>query len=255
MQAALSWRQTKTFTLASIKSRYRNTFAGFLWVICGPLLVYGVQAYVFSEVLKINYDNYLLFLLSGLLPWIFFNQSISMSTTLISTQARLLKSFPIHPLTSLVALVLDNLINLALTFVFIFIFILIFSSSLPPFHFLPLLPSMISLLIWTVSVGWLLSISQVFFYDTKFVVDYGMNILFYMTPIFYPAKLVPENLRWIVEYNPVAIVLAPFQAVSQVAMETSFELLIAKSFFVSLTMLVLVCFVWSRQKNALYFKL
>jgi lipopolysaccharide transport system permease protein len=255
MQAALSWKQTKTFAVASIKSRYRNTFAGFLWVICGPLLIYGVQGYVFSTVLKINYDNYLLFLLSGLLPWIFFQQSISMSTTLISSQARLLKSFPIHPLTSLVALVLDNLINFVITFFFLFALILIFTSSLPTVDLLPMLPALLSLLIWTIAVGWLLSICQVFFYDTKFVVDYGMNILFYLTPIFYPAKLVPEHLRWIVDYNPIAIILAPFQSISQTPSDFSPNFLVAKSFLVSITTLALAYAVWSKRKNALYFKL
>jgi lipopolysaccharide transport system permease protein len=253
--AALSWKQTKTFTVASIRSRYRNTFAGFIWVICGPLVMYAVQGYVFSTILKVDYQNYLLFLLSGLLPWIFFQQSISMSTTQIFNQARLLKSFPIHPLTSLVALILDNLINFMVAFIFIFIGLYFFLPTLPTENMIYLLPALLSLLIGTLAVGWFLSVLQIFFYDTKFVVDYGMVLLFYLTPIFYPAHFVPEKYQWMVTWNPLGRLLAPFQALSQADTAPLYPILIAKSFLVSGSLFLTALLFWKWKKNALYFKL
>ena len=61
----LYWVQVKNLTVANMKSRYRKTFAGFLWVVMSPILIYGVQSLVFKHFLKIDIPDYSLFLLGG----------------------------------------------------------------------------------------------------------------------------------------------------------------------------------------------
>src|ERR1035437_5970491 len=86
-------RQVRALTVANLKSRYRKTFVGFLWVILNPLILYGVQSLVFMKFLKLQVPNYTLFLLSGLLPWVFIVQSVEMCTSLIVINGKLFKSF------------------------------------------------------------------------------------------------------------------------------------------------------------------
>ena len=72
-------RQLISLTLANMKARYRKTFAGFLWVILNPIILYSVQSVVFRKILKIELPDYSLFLLGGLLPWIFITSTLEMS--------------------------------------------------------------------------------------------------------------------------------------------------------------------------------
>ena len=85
------WVQVWELTVASLKSRYRKTFAGFLWVVLNPLMMFGVQSLVFKTFMKIQVPDYHLFLLGGLLPWIFFSSTIQMGTPIFVTQSHLLR--------------------------------------------------------------------------------------------------------------------------------------------------------------------
>ena len=75
MMNDLNWQQIKVLTVANMKARYRKTMIGFFWVVLGPILMYSVQAFVFQKFLKLELHNYYLFLLGGLLPWIFITSS------------------------------------------------------------------------------------------------------------------------------------------------------------------------------------
>ena len=92
------WEQIRVLTAANLKTRYRKTWAGFLWVILNPLTMYWIQTQVFSRFLKLNVSNYALFLLSGLLPWIFIVQTLEMCASLFVWSSRMFKAFPVSPL-------------------------------------------------------------------------------------------------------------------------------------------------------------
>src|SRR5258708_5886389 len=122
------WRQIIILTAANLKSRYRKTIAGFLWVIINPLLMFWVQSQIFIKVMKISLTNYPLFLLSGLLPWLFMTQSLEMSATIFNQMGSALKAFPVHPFVFLAAQLIDNFINFIAAFLVLLIPIVLFSS-------------------------------------------------------------------------------------------------------------------------------
>src|SRR5690606_4851573 len=99
MKTVFDLRRTAILTSASMRTRYRNSILGFAWVILNPLILMSAQAYVFVGVLKIEMDNYVLYLMSGLLPWIFLSQTLEMTATLYVFQGSLLKSLNLHPMT------------------------------------------------------------------------------------------------------------------------------------------------------------
>src|SRR5271154_4561101 len=103
MNTLIFVRQSRALAAANLKSRYRRTVAGFLWVVLNPLIMFGVQSMIFRHVLKIQISNYFLFLLSGLLPWIFITQSMDMCTSLFQANGGVLKSFHLNPLVLLTA--------------------------------------------------------------------------------------------------------------------------------------------------------
>jgi lipopolysaccharide transport system permease protein len=245
--------QIVDLTVASLKSRYRKTFAGFIWVIMNPLLMFGVQSLVFKKFLKVNVPDYSIFLLSGLLPWIFFTQTIQMGTPVFVSQSQLLRSFKINPMVIVGSQILDNFINFLLSFLVILIPFYIYSSR--PLELLVLLPlAIIPLAIGTMSLTIILSILNVFFRDINYVVGFIFNLFFFITPIFYPIEFIPENWRWLTYFNPIAYFLEPFRCVLYQG-ANGFILSLAKGFLVSSFLMVLACIIWKRKKNDFYYRL
>ncbi len=253
MELKFFWVQVRELTIASLKSRYRKTFAGFVWVVLNPLLLFGVQSLVFKSFLKIELSNYYLFLLGGLLPWVFLSSTIQMSTPIFVTQSHLLRSFKINPMVILSAQIFDNFINFMASLFFTLIpFYYFYHKSFLGLSLLPI--ALLPLLIGTMALSLLLSLTNVFFRDTNFVVGFAFNLLFYLTPIFYPKNFIPPSWHWIVDYNPILYLLEPFR---QLIYFDGHQFLISlmKGLFVSITLLVVGIITWKRKRNVFYHRL
>jgi ABC-type polysaccharide/polyol phosphate export permease len=247
------WIQVRELSLASIKSRYRSTWAGFVWVVINPLLMFGVQSLVFKNFMRIEVPNYYLFLLGGLLPWIFITSTIQMATPTIVNSSQLLRSFKINPLVIIYAQVLDNFINFMASLLITLIPFLFFYDV----HFfnLMLLPlSLIPILVGTLSISLIMAIQGVFFRDLNFILSFAFSVLFYLTPIFYPREFVPESWQWIIDINPFYYLLSPFR-LSIVNSSEGYWISLAKGLFIALILMVGAFINWRRKQNAIYFKL
>jgi ABC-type polysaccharide/polyol phosphate export permease len=253
MELKFFWAQVRDLTVASLKSRYRKTFAGFIWVVLSPLLMFGVQSLVFKTFMRIQVPDYNLFLLGGLLPWIFFSSTIQMTTPLFVSQSHLLRSFKINPMVIFGSQVLDNFINFVASFLLIVLpFYLTTGRDFSTLLLLPL--ALIPLLIGTLSIGVALSTINVFFRDTNFVMGFIFNLLFYITPVFYPKEYIPTNWQWIVDFNPAIYLLNPFRSIIYFS-DGTFWMACLKGFGVSLVLFLAAVMIWKRKRNAFYYKL
>ena len=249
-------RQSRVLTISNLKGRYRKTWAGFLWVVLNPLILFGTQCLVFKLFLKVEVPNYALFLVSGLLPWLFFTQSLDMCMPILQWSGRLFKSMPIHPMVYLLAQVLDNFINFLAAFLLILLPVWIVGMTEFHWQALALLPLAVFSLVMGVSgIAWIASILQVFFRDTRYVVNFGVHMLFFLTPIFYPVSFVPEGLRWLVDLNVLYQLISPFRFLIH-----DFDLRLAlgalgRSFAVGAVFFGGAILLWRKVRNALYFAL
>ena len=253
-QLQIVTRQALVMTKASLKNRYRSTWGGFVWVLLFPILIFSAQAYAFHYILKIQMENYLLFLLSGLIPWIFISSSIDMGTATYVNYGTLLKSLPINPLSLLVSQVADNFLNYLIAFTVILIPIA-FSSQFDFSRLISFLPAFISVLLFVVGLAHLLATVNVFYRDVRFVVSFILQVSLFLTPIFYPRQLIPPALEWYVHINLFALLLAPFQTVAVGTSMDSYGADLAISFLVSLSIIVISIVYWKRKKNEIYFRL
>lgn len=248
------WRQIKVLVRANLKSRYRKTIAGFFWVVFNPIIIFGVQSQVFSKFLRLDVPNYYLFLLSGLLPWIFILQTLEMCTSIFVANGQLLKSFPAHPIVYLMAQILDNAINFAAAFVLLLVPVWLYQPSNPIGLMMLFLPC-ITLVLAVVGMAWFLATLQVFFRDTRFIVTFVMNISFFLTPVFYPVEYVPAEYRWLVVFNPFYRLIEPFRiALYEFAWEP-FGVAMVKALGVAVLSLGLATYYWRSKRNALYFNI
>jgi lipopolysaccharide transport system permease protein len=237
-------------TLANLKSRYRNTFYGFMWVILNPILTFAVQAYAFTIIFKIHYLNYSTFLLSGLLPWLFIIQSIEMCTNIFVMNSNFVRNLPVSPLVLVYTQILDNFVNFLCSF--LILIIIFFFKNPGKFNILFFLPlPVLSLGVGIGSLCLILASINVVLRDLKFVVSFVMSLLFYLTPIFYPPLFIPEQYRFVVILNPIYYIIRPFQILTMQGATREFFLSVVLSYGFSLLLVVASFFTWKKMRKFL----
>lgn len=114
----------KTNVKKDIRGKYKASFLGVLWSFINPLLMVLVYAIVFPYIMRIETENYLIFLICGVIPWNFFTQCISGGTTSINVNANLIKKvyFPREILP--ISTVTSGVVNFAISNIIILIFVL-----------------------------------------------------------------------------------------------------------------------------------
>jgi lipopolysaccharide transport system permease protein len=175
-----------------LKVRYKNSVLGFLWALLNPLLMMIVYTIIFSYLMKFQIEHYPLFLLCGYLPWIFFNNSISESTSSISLNGSLINKvyFPREFLP--ISKILSSLVNFFFALIVLITFLLAFRIHLD--WTILLLPIVILLqLLFTIGLGLFFSSINVFFRDVGNLIEILMMTWMFLTPLWYPVQMVIER--------------------------------------------------------------
>jgi ABC-2 type transport system permease protein len=206
-----------TLVTRDLKVRYRRSTLGFLWTMLQPLLMMAVFHAVFSTIFAVKLPggqegvpNYPLYALAGILFWNFFSQSIVTSMNSLRANAALLQKLPVPKVVFPLSTVLSGVVNLLLALVPLFALLLATGDRLTPaLFFLPV--AILIAAIFTLGAGLLLSPLAVFFSDVVELVGVVLTLLMYLTPIFYPKEIVPEDMRWMVRLNPIRSILEVFR--------------------------------------------
>lgn len=236
---------------ARMKARYRKTFAGFLWVVMSPIIVFVVQSLVFRHILKIEIQDYSLFLLGGLLPWVFISSILEMGVPILVNASELLKSFKLSPTVLVLSQAIDNFVN----FIFAYLILLIYTVftntvNVEGLIYFPI--AALVLFIGAAALTWLLTFLNVFYRDTRFLISFVMSVMFFLTPIFYPVEYIPEPFRWTVNINIFYLLIAPVRACTHDFELVQFFQMLSKSFGLSIFLILISRFYWLRKKGEFY---
>lgn len=196
-----------------IRGKYKGSFLGILWSFINPLLQVLVYAIVFPYIMKIKTENYLIFLICGIIPWTWFTTIISQGTTCITNNSNLIKKvyFPREILP--ISVVTSGLINFLISCVIILMFVMLsgigISWHLIFLPFIVLIQYLISL-----AIIFLLGSVNVYIKDTEYIINFIMNMLFYVTPILYSVDLFKNTwFMWIFRLNPLAHLINAYRDV------------------------------------------
>src|SRR5215210_1456941 len=196
-----------------LKVRYRRSAIGFLWTMLQPLLMMLVLQVVFSSLFRVSLDfgNYPVYALSGLLFWNFFSQSIVASMNSLRGNAPLLRKLPVPKEVFPLATVISGVINLCLALVPLLLILLVTRHPLTPaLLFLPV--SILLAATFTLGAGLLLSPLSVFFSDVIELIGVVLSILMYLTPVIYPMSILHDSkFLPVVRFNPVRSILEVFR--------------------------------------------
>ncbi|HVR99013.1 MAG TPA: ABC transporter permease [Thermoanaerobaculia bacterium] len=199
--------------LRNLRIKYQHSFLGFVWTLLNPLLTIAVLVGVFRFVVRLEVPHYWAFLLSGYFVWSFVSQSLMAATAVLPEHAHLARSVPFPAEVLVLAAVLSRSVEFALELTITVMLLVTFHHHGLPLALLWLLP--LALLHLALVFGLTLGIStlSVFFHDVQHALPIGLMILFYASPIFYPAELVPEKALPVYLLNPFASLLTMFQSV------------------------------------------
>ena len=202
----------KTNVKKDIRGKYKGSFLGILWSFINPLLQVLVYALVFPYIMKVETENYLIFLICGIIPWTWFVTSISQGTTSITNNANLIKKvyFPREILP--ISVVTSGLINFLISCLIILIFV-IFGGLGITWHliFLPFI--IIIQYLFTLALIFVLSAINVYVKDVEYIVSFIINMLFYATPILYTTEMFSGPILWIFRLNPLAHLINAYRDV------------------------------------------
>jgi ABC-type polysaccharide/polyol phosphate export permease len=195
-----------------LKLRYRGSMLGIAWTLLNPLLFMGVYTLVFSVIMRSTIQHYPLFLLSGLIPWLWFSGAVTQATnSIVDGGAYIGKTLMPAEILVLVP-VLSNGVNFLITIVLFLPVALVMGINIGwALVFLPLLLS-IGLCL-TLGTAMVVAVVNVYFRDIQQIVAYVMTALFFLTPIFYARDAVPTNLEFLLVFNPIAGLIGAFQSV------------------------------------------
>ncbi len=196
--------------LKELKIRYKRSVLGFLWALLNPALLMLVLTFVFSHIMIIAVPHYAVFLLSVLLPWTFFSQSLSYAVESIVGNGDLIKKVAIAKAVFPIAAVLSNMINLLLSMIPLAVIVLVTGQ---PFYwtwlYLPV--PLIALTIFTLGGTFFFATANVYYRDVAHILQILLQAWFYVTPIIYDEALFPAKYRWTFKLNPVVYVMHGFR--------------------------------------------
>ena len=203
----------KTNVHKEIRGKYKGSFLGVLWSFLNPLLMVAVYAIVFPYIMRTNsIDNYLIFLIVGVIPWNYFTTVITSGSNCVWLNGGIIKKvyFPreILPISVVAAGLINFLISCAIILLF-----LIFGGIGLSFQLLWL--PLIALIQSAFSLGllFILSAINVYVRDVEYVVSFILNLLFYATPILYTASMFPEKIRWVLYLNPMTHLIDAYRSI------------------------------------------
>jgi ABC-type polysaccharide/polyol phosphate export permease len=196
--------------IKELKIRYKRSVLGFLWALLNPMLLMLVLTVVFSTIMNVSIPHYAIFLLSVLLPWTFFSQSLSYAAESIVGNADLIKKVRVAKLVFPIAAVVSNMINLLLSFIPL---VMIVIAMRHPFYwtwlYLPI--PLLALTIFTLGATFFFAAANVYYRDVAHILQIVIQVWFYLTPIIYEITIFPARYRWIFKLNPVIFVLNGFR--------------------------------------------
>lgn len=194
-----------------LKLKYQRSALGFAWSMLNPLIMIAVYAVAFTYILRVDTPKFVLYILIGLLAWNFFAGAISGASEAITGNASLLKSVVFPRLTLPFTTVLFNLIQYLLTFlVFLPVMLLVYGVE-PRTHML-LFPLFLLLQVTFVTgLSLLLATVATMYRDVKHLIEVGLGIFFWATPIIYEATRVPEQFRQLALLSPTASYIRAYQ--------------------------------------------
>ena len=183
------------------KLKYRRSILGFLWSILNPLLMMLVITAVFSNMFKSDIEYFPVYYLCGYLIFNFVIEATNGALTSIVQSGYLIKKVYIPKYIFPLEKSSFALVNVLFSFVAVVIVILITGMPIKTTIFLIPIPIFLAF-IFSTGLGLILASMNTFFRDMGHLYSVWTTAWMYLTPMFYPISIIPDNIKTVIYYNP-----------------------------------------------------
>ena len=193
--------------MQELRSRYAGSLFGILWALLQPLSLILIYSVIFSSIMQPGLPAegrafaYTVYLCSGLLLWMFFVELLTRSTGIFVQNGGLLKKVNFPRLTLPIIALLSALLNYAII-MGVFLVLLIVAGFLPGSAALHALPVVAITAGFAIGLGLACATINVYYRDIEQFIAIVTQLWFWLTPIVYPASIVPERFHVFLDSNP-----------------------------------------------------
>lgn len=213
LSGLLSYRSMiRSLVRREIRGRYKGSILGFLWNFITPLIQILVYMMVFTVIFKSGLENYAIYLVAGLVPWIYYSDSVSEGSGTLVANGDMMKKiyFPRGVLP--ISTVLAKLVNMLLTMIVMFVIIGASGFGVNLTALLFLIPAIIIYTIFLIGLTCMLSAINVYLRDVQYIVTVLLMAHIWLTPIMYVrTNFDNELINTILAYNPMTYFIGLFQ--------------------------------------------
>jgi lipopolysaccharide transport system permease protein len=219
----------RSLVIRDLKVKYQRSLLGLIWTLLNPLMTVAILITVFSYFMRIHIGHYWVFLISGFFVWNFISQVLSSTTFLLSNHASLSRSVYFPREILVLSAAFSRLVEFLFEITIVLVVLFVFHYSQVPFSLI-LLPFLILIQV-AMAVGMMFpcAVISVLFYDFKHALPILITSLFYLTPVFYHASMIPEGVRTFFYLNPFTGLLSLYHTVLYEAAWPSIMLLCSVS--------------------------
>jgi len=200
----LTWRD--------IKVRYKQTIMGASWAIIQPFFTMIIFSLFFGRLAGVPSDGipYPIFSYAALVPWTFFANGVTQSSTSLVLSANLIRKVYFPRLLVPISSVVSGVVDFVLAFL-VLLGMMLFYGIVPTRNIIWLPPLLLLAFITALAVGFWLSALNVQFRDVRYVVPFLIQAWMFATPIAYPSSLLEEPWRTLYGLNPMVGVVEGFR--------------------------------------------
>jgi len=206
------------FVRRDFVSVYKQTILGPLWYLLQPLLTTITFTIIFGNIASLPTDGLpqFLFYMSGTVLWSYFSSCLTKTSETFVQNTHLFGKVYFPRLAVPVSVLISNLImfviQLAMFLGFVLFFALRDSSVHPNWEWILLSPILIMIMAGlALGFGIIISSLTTKYRDLRFLVQFGVQLLMYATPVIYPVSSIPDRFRWVIVANPMSPILEAFR--------------------------------------------
>lgn len=207
----------KSTVIAEIMQKYAGSIFGLVWVVLYPMLLFCIYSVLYLFIFRVKPNDmstnmYLVYIMSGLVPFLGFSESLSSGTVSLTNKKSLLLN-TIYPSEFIpLQAVLSSHISLL---VGVFLLILANLLLLNTLNWTVLLIPYIILLqiLFTVGIVWILAILNLLLKDIQYILAFITMLLMIISPIAYTPEMVPNSLKFIMYLNPFSYFVWSYQSI------------------------------------------
>lgn len=207
---------TWAFTRRDLVSKHKGLFLGGFWSFAKPMFMLAIYTVVFSKIMQVKLGEgagtaeFALYLFCGLIPWLAFSDAVNRSTTVIMNNVNLVRKviFPLEILP--VSMVFSDFLNSLFSLFILLLGLLALKGYVYwTFVFYPLV--FLPLLLFTQGLSWMVACVGVAVKDLREAVGMVLTAWMFLTPIVYPASLIPEKYLFWAKLNPMFLMVDNFR--------------------------------------------